>query len=545
MGRILWLLLTLAPGLWTSRELVVQEADALISGAALGQDGNAERAIEGATVTLTSTDGRRLEIQSDLSGNFVFHHLGPGRYVLRLSKPGFVSAEYGAARPGRPGIPIVIDGVNRNVEGLTVRLVRGAVVSGRVTDKGGQPLRGVTVGIAQRGSPNAATANLLNGPTEELQTPTDDTGRYRLYGIPEGSYIVKARSLGAAARSDGSAYAPTYYAFAADSSEAIPLELREGKELDGIDIVLREVHTFAIGGRIVGPTGDLRLELTPSPGYASRTTVRADGTFVVANAVPGHYDVLATMYAPRVRSAPASFGRTAVDVLDRDVKGITLFLHPTSTLSGHMTTDALSASAAGQVSIGLVADGQRRPESRIAVVADGTVFSAKGIVPGKYYLVCTTCSITPTSGQIVAVSHDGQDVLGSPIEFVTGQDIAQFSVTLGTSGQELSGTVRDTSGHLAPGCTLVLFPRNSQYWNPYSGRVLSARSGTDGSFLFIGFPSGDYFVAVVDDFGPEDVDARTFADLVRSSLSVAIQANETKKLDIVIPTSQVGSPNGS
>ena len=86
---------------------------------------------------------------TDDDGRFVLTGVAAGRYLLEAQKPAWVTGRYGAARPGRPGIPVVVtDGAT--VQGLRIAMSRGAEISGTVLSRSGEPVPGVAVNAAVR-----------------------------------------------------------------------------------------------------------------------------------------------------------------------------------------------------------------------------------------------------------------------------------------------------------------------------------------------------------------------------------------------------------
>src|SRR5437867_13216335 len=111
---------------------------ASLAGTVISDDGTAQP-IRRARVVLTSTDGttRRSDLTDD-NGTFVLRDLPSGRYSLSASKPAWLTTNYGAARPQRPGTTIAVaDGAR--MTGVSVRMARGAVITGVVREANGQP----------------------------------------------------------------------------------------------------------------------------------------------------------------------------------------------------------------------------------------------------------------------------------------------------------------------------------------------------------------------------------------------------------------------
>src|SRR5688500_17809746 len=117
---------------------------AVVSGM-VTSDERSPRPLRRARVTLNASDVQvaRTTITGD-DGSFVFEQLPAGRYVVAASKEGFVTMTFGARRPSRPGVRVVVADAKRQA-GLTIRLPRGAVLSGTIAAEDGTPLSGINV----------------------------------------------------------------------------------------------------------------------------------------------------------------------------------------------------------------------------------------------------------------------------------------------------------------------------------------------------------------------------------------------------------------
>jgi hypothetical protein len=317
-----------------------------------------------AQVTLSSPDQPVLKnVFTDAQGRFVVPELPAGRYSLSASKGGYVRMSYGARRHDRPGTPVnLVEG--QQLTGLSLRLPRGGVIAGRVTDENGAPAGGVQVRLLQyrlqqgeRTLLPAAGGNLMN-------ETTDDRGMYRLYGLPPGEYIVAAsprhanvgeirastdaeiRAALAALQQPATpapsagqplpppkehvtvGFAPVYFPGSATATGASTISLGPGEERSGIDFPLQIVRTAKIEGMVVVPSGmnpqSVTLTMVPvgqhvGPGvlgatFLNRVTPGADGRFTYAAVPPGQYTINARLAA----GAPGGGGGTgaAVDVFE-------------------------------------------------------------------------------------------------------------------------------------------------------------------------------------------------------------------------------------
>src|SRR5688572_30053488 len=99
--------------------------------------------LSNATVDLMGPSGNSplYSTRSNADGRFLLPNVAPGTYRLSAMRPGYVRTEFEQRIPGGPSSNLVI-AAGQRIADIRLALIRGSVVSGRVTDKG-QP-----VGIA-------------------------------------------------------------------------------------------------------------------------------------------------------------------------------------------------------------------------------------------------------------------------------------------------------------------------------------------------------------------------------------------------------------
>jgi hypothetical protein len=177
---------------------------------------------------------------SDSGGKFVINGVEPGRYRLTMSHAGYANGEYGSTSPGRPGT-IVSLGRAQKLTDLTVRMTPHGVVTGRIVDRDGDPLTGVTVQLMRYMYVNGRRQlSYANG------SSTNDLGEYRIFGIAPGRYYVSAtyrENQFDPLRSNASDedYATTYYPGTADVSTAAEINATAGGQAR-IDLTLTKTR---------------------------------------------------------------------------------------------------------------------------------------------------------------------------------------------------------------------------------------------------------------------------------------------------------------
>ncbi|MEO7189450.1 MAG: carboxypeptidase-like regulatory domain-containing protein [Vicinamibacterales bacterium] len=329
-------------------------------------DASPAQPVNRAVVTVTGTE--EAEAWTDERGQFAIKGLPAGRYTLRARKAGLVSTAYGAKRYDRPGTTIVLaDG--QRVDRLNVVLSRGAVISGTITDQGGDPAFDVEVRAMQyrpqlNGERTPAPVQTTGA---SVSNRTDDQGEYRLYGLPPGDYLIVAtpRSLGPAeirvstdeeiraalaemqrpvvggrggvgattpqtparpAAPPTGTLAAVYYPGTPSASAATAINVSAGDERSGIDVRLQVVRTARVEGQVLTPGGvppeSVQLMLvanasatTPSllsGALMNRATVAKDGHFSLSGISPGQYLISArTGGGPMVMQFNGGGGGTA------------------------------------------------------------------------------------------------------------------------------------------------------------------------------------------------------------------------------------------
>ena len=228
------------------------------------------------------------------------------------------------------------------VDNFNFSLVRGGVITGKITDSEGKPLIEETVSLMP----------IESGPGTmvyaRMSHQTDDRGVYRAFGLPAGRYKVSVGQLmnplmGGPKR----AYRQTFYPSVPDVAKATIVEVKEGEEANDIDIMVgRPMTTFKVKGLIVDETG----KPMPNATYGvmriteggresfSGTNANARGEFTLSNVLPGKYFVFADhdMQMSDMRGDAVSF-----EVVDRDINDVVIKTSKGSTVSGVVVVEGM------------------------------------------------------------------------------------------------------------------------------------------------------------------------------------------------------------
>jgi hypothetical protein len=509
---------------------------------------------------------------TDVEGQFTLPRLPADRYTLGASKPPFLGALAGAQRPARPGTPVVVaDG--QSVDGITIRLHRGATISGVLTDSKGNPAARVPVSVRRWGMQGGRRTMVASGVGTFA---TDDRGRYRIYGLLPGEYVVAAAGpiepparvlteseVDAALRgeigppdppatpvSPFRGQNPTYFPGTLRASDAISIHLAVGEERPNVNFQLRPIAPVRIDAQVVGADGQ-------SPGTSASVSLRtfsdnimqvtytartnADGKASFSNVAPDTYALYATGQA-------GGFAFATIDVSDTDVTGIVLALRPAPTIAGTLvfrgTTQAPPLA------------GRRVPLRELAAIAvDGLTsasisapngagqFTISSQRPGRFVLG-GPLAMGPTEGAITwtleSVVADGSDITDLPFEMGGDTIPKSIVVTYTDRFQELAGRISRENGTPVPDHTILVFPEDRRYWIYGSRRIVATRPDTDGRFTLsapgpASLPPGRYLLAAVTDLDrDEQFDPAFLASIAPAAVPVTLGPGEKKVQNLVV-----------
>lgn len=506
---------------------------------------------------------------TDDNGGFVLADLAAGRWTIRASKTGYVEQQFGQRSAFATVDPITLTDGQRFVADF--RLSRGGAISGRILDEFGDPLAGANV-TAMRLQTTAQGSRTVRTGTS---VPSDDTGAYRIYGLPPGQYYVAANDPSAArlvvlSAPDGStelqlnggadtfvtaervaitsgnvtlgdgetrrtSYAPTYYPGTANIVDAQKLTLGLGEEQAGITLTIVPVRAARITGKVMGSNGmPLRAQVslmspmgqgfTPSGG---RNGTANDGTFTLTNIPPGTYTL--NVLGPNVGAVPPEVASMPLVVNGEDILGLTVTTGSGASIQGIIVADNGSRLPTSSVAVQAVPlqSGSATWTPRDVADENGT-FVLEGLL-GAYSLRVQSL---PSGWIVKSVTANGLDVSDAAMEFRPGDRV--------TVRVELTDRVTQVSGSVRPnrdvrGGTVVVFADEPARWTGLSRFVKTARVGEDGRFSISGLPPHQRYIAIAIDY-VEQGEATNPEFLLRAkgvaNTSFALSAGGQQVLDL-------------
>ena len=480
------------------------------------------------SVRLTTVEGEPVQaVINDDRGMFHFSDVPFGRYAIVVAKPGNVMTRYGARRYDLPGAPVVLSEAHRTVD------INGA--DGPRRRHRGCGLRRRRGSHARRNSVRAV--RLSAGDPEEVGflegaltlSKTDDSGGFRVYGLPAGRYLVAARPT-----APDLPRVDVFHPNDTNWQDGVAIELTAGSEVDATNISAELLPTGRIQGRVLNIDAGKTAQVQLIPGGLIPKVVAQDGRFSYENLRPGQYRLVAKVASET--STPLC-GETAVVTGGLDISAeVNSGVWVSQGRGGASTRHFHKLRRFGRRK-GL-GDSERR---RSSGCYDGIPESWQPIhSPRATSWKIENLSIkSPSRPDLVlqSVSINGTAVL-SAASSVGRRPIARGRYSrIIPSHQIVSGTLVDSSSRPVAGLTVVLFDDGRERWIPLSRRVLTNVSATDGTFQFQAVPAGQWHLAVVTSFEPEDAADPLFVQYLKpSSIAFSLTDGEHKIQTLLVPS---------
>ena len=439
-------------------------------------------------------------------GRFEFTGLAAGKYSITGAKRGFIPASYDQHELFSTAI---VTGAGIDTENLALKLAPDAVISGRVVDEAGEPVRRamVTIYIEDR---HEGYDQIHSFRTSQ----TDDLGAYEFTPLPPGTFFLSAKGkpwyafhtphaepqptnsrphtppppVSMVDPSLDVAYPLTYYPDSTDTDGAAPILIRGGERLQ-FDLHLSPVPALRIVFHV--PTDSKNGPMLPrlaQPAFDGMTGVDAveysnpsPGVWELSGIPAGRYDVglAGHEWESQMNGVDLSKDEEVVDV----------------TKAESVSTVKIKAQIHGETStppdliVGIrVRNKQLSGWKKLDAKGEAELES---IPAGTYELVAWG------QGRLYNISHvsaEGAQVSGRAVEIAAGSS-ATLSVTVSVGTVEVEGIVK-RAGHGFAGAMIVLVPENPAQNRDWFRRD---QSDLDGTFSLRGVVPGAYKIVAIED----------------------------------------------
>jgi len=466
-------------------------------------------------------------VLTDENGAYEISGLPPGRYILFAVKQGHSLAPYGSNGDAATTIALLVTagGVKTNID---VQLLPAAFIAGTVFDASGQPVPSAVVYLFT-----------IHGRTQERQASpkgavlADAEGRYRMDSISPDTYFLAAApppgtsgtKTGAAPEQRQSVFA--YYPGAGTLAQAIPITIRTGAPLNGIDIRLRDAVAHAITGAIPGGAG-FRVNLLPTGksiwSVMPFTSIPlASEQFQFNGVEPGPYELIA------LNGSGALYSRLHVDVGSNDLDGVRLTVETSPSVKGAIVAEGLKK-ISEEVLVEL------EPIETLPVwqtndrsAPDGT-FEIKCVVPGKYRVLITRL---PEFALLKELRWGGKAVTDRAIDVGPDETRKLEAIVAFTGGSE-GGMAIDNAGKAISRATVLTFPDGHGGPDEFYYEL----TGPSGTFLERNLPPGRYLAIALTDLDLRKVNRAFFAPFERYAQRIEVRTGQRTTVTLRVMPAQ-------
>jgi len=505
---------------------LTQEArTGIITGRVVTEDGSG---LPGVTVTLTPVAADRRAISrgsqnrtsTDEDGNFKFTGLAP--YVYSVS----ASSAKGYVPSPVPVSERQDSGYHRIGASVTITMIKGGAITGRVTNAMGESLIGVQVNAAMArgadGSPDRGGSGRMKF--------TDDRGIYRIYGLSPGTYVVFTRNRFHIYPSPYDKDGPTYYP-SSTRETAAEVTVTSGGETSGVDIRYRGDRGHAVSGSISFSGEPVSSSVSHMVALTNTVTgvVRSDADFfrerfAIYGVPDGEYEITVRWILASNEEIIASAPRRVV-VKGADVGGIELKMLPLGSVAGKFALEATSVVCESKrkwsleetlLALRYEAKPGEAPPARSHTVVNGVnekgEFTVYNLKANRYFLEprlpnenwylksITSPALTsaPTNaGGAAERAAAASNAARNGITLKAGEKISGITVSIADGAALVSGKVIPaTEGlRLPAGLRIHLVPAEATAANDVL-RYAEVFARANGSFLLSNLAPGKYWLIV-------------------------------------------------
>ena len=497
-----------------------------------------------------STDLARFTTITDALGRFRIAAVTPGTYRV-VASPGvfsgrYLPAGYGSTRPNDAGKPIAVSPGDelRNVD---IALVAGAAIEGRVLDESGEPLTRISVFAARIMAGSDVAQRAAHAPAT-----TDDLGRYRIYGLEPGEYVVAADAAGAGvvvnwhdSRSfsasfterDPATFATTFYPSSLTDGAAQRIRLGAAADVMAIDIALVRTRRVELAGMVLDSQGVPARSTTGilvrpgmSTGSSASFTTDAEGRFRARAVEPGDYRLMIGGGPGLVSvNGRAEFADLPITI-NSDPGDLVIVTQPGVTVSGRVVFAESPPAQVPPVKVTLQRHDAHSGGGAVAATFDDQLRFVCDDVFGAHLV---RVSSLPEGWVVKAVTLNGTDITDTPTVF-TREHSGQLEIVLSARASAIEGQVRGDAGTRLDAIVYV-FAEDRTSWSMWSPRTVSEDTDEHGRFSVGGLAAGRYYAIAIAREGfrmPPDPGETFFSLLSKEATPFVVGDEERRPIEL-------------
>ena len=423
-----------------------------------------------------------------------------------------------------------------------VALPRGGAIVGRVVDDLGEPVSRAMV-FQLRVMPGGSFQRTGGG------FNTDDLGRFRLFGLEPGEYVVavEARGMGGPPVEGASeGFITTYFPSALTDREATRVRVAGSGDAGDVEIMLVRTRTFRITGTIMDSQGRVVqhpnvMLVRPSGGGFSTaggfSTPDVSGKFTIRDVVPGEYRLVVRPMdrppseSPQPGQPPRETAAVPLSV-SSDIEDLVVVTQPGATVSGQIVfaEGAPAAVPSGLRVMTQPADRWMMMGPPPSATVGATLQFTLNDVSGSHLI---RLAGLPPGFAMKAVMLGATDVTDTPVELKPAHS-RQLQIVVTSRASTLEGIVTDDRGEPASELTVLAIPEDKASWKVGSLRMRMT-GAMKGKFELKGLLAGRYHVVALPRgrlYLNPDTEPEAFEALIKEATTVVIGEDEKRTVDL-------------
>jgi hypothetical protein len=382
-----------------------------------------------------------------------------------------------------------------------------SAIVGRIVDENGEPVENANVRVEQvRWS---AGRRRLENVAGIAARQTDDFGRYRIFGLLPGAYVVSAvvgQPVAGYEPNDLPGYVKTYYPGSFAVSDAQSVDVATGQDTLNVEFAIVRGQAASVSGRVVTAAGRpfagaVHLVASGRSRAVASAPLRVrteDGTFQFDRLAPGEYVVQAAT-ARESPSVEGEFGMQLVTASPSALGDIVVRMSSGSSITGRIVFEGGSPPPQAEIRLSPVpadvdftslAD---NPVAR-ARVHDNWTFEMGGVNGSRRLQVLQS----PEGWMLSRVTVNGADVTDAPLVFGTSeQSLSEVEVVLTNRLTGVTGIVTGDGTRPIAGAMVVAFATDRTRWYAQT-RYIAHGDTSDAGMFTLTVPPDSYYIAALE-----------------------------------------------
>lgn len=480
---------------------------------------------------------------TDSEGRYRISNLAAGKYRITAYAPAFVIEGENRSRFQFGKIITLAEG--EALANIDFNMVRGGVITGRVTDENGRPVIAEAVGAFRLDENGKRTNDFA---AEMAAWITDDRGVYRIYGLDPGQYVVGA---GASIEDSmlrmggGKPFKRTYHPETPDETKAEAIELKPGAEVENVDIKLaRATKGFVASGRVIeaetgkGVPGIMIGYAVTKPNTFSmgmgNSATNSNGEFQLEGLSPNTY--LAFLMT---QPAGESYGTQArFEIRESDVTGLEIKVVPGGEIRGvavvEGVTDPAILAGLGKIQVSAYKKQAAGAEdmwanmgtNSTAMINANGAFRITGVPEGRV-LITPAPDTFPPGFIFERLERSGNEI--RELDIAKGERISDLRLIFAYGTASLAGRIEFKGNAL---------PANAKIWVTLRPEAAAAEEwlkqknapvDTRGQFLLEGLRPGNYSLGLYVDDGRAPISQQNVVITGPERQEIIMTVDRTKK----------------